>query len=130
MTIQIITQRQHRILRKLRFSRSLTPTSTESLQFQGTVGETALVHKFEVQSNASWSITDNQSWLSTSHIGGQGSLVVAVWVNPGDLDEGQYSGEITINVAGLDPQTVRVMLTLKRLEIDVVQKPSPLMMPR
>ena len=62
-----------------------------------------------------WSISSDASWLTVSPVTGTGDGIITVSVNPGGLDEGTYSGSITVSDPNADnsPQTISVTLKVK-----------------
>ncbi len=63
----------------------------------------------------SWTVSDNQSWLSATPASGSGSGRISVTVDPSGLGLGTYSGIISVsdpNASGYMPKTIAVSLNI------------------
>jgi hypothetical protein len=92
--------------------------SPASLSASCTQGTNAASQSFQVSNSGggtlSYSISDNQTWLSCSPTSGSGSGTIAVSYNTSGLTAGTYNAAITITASGASnsPQTIPVSLTV------------------
>lgn len=90
-----------------------------TLSFGGTAGASSPGAQSISISNTgggtlSWTVSDDQNWLSASPASGSGNGSVSVAVNTSGLAAGTYSGNVTVTASGAtnSPQNVKVTLTL------------------
>jgi hypothetical protein len=76
--------------------------------------------------SATWTATSNVSWLTVSP--GSGSVTAGfpasatASVSAAGLEEGSYSGTITVSAPGLAPQTIQVTFTVTEI---IIEPPPP-----
>jgi hypothetical protein len=96
-------------------------TVNRSNLYFGSIGNFSINSQtFLINSNSSlstiptWSITDNQDWLSCIPTNGRGPGLVTVSVNPAGLSSGTYTGIITVSDpnATNSPQKINVKLSV------------------
>ena len=92
---------------------SLSPTS---LTYSATQGGSNPANQTVTLTNtggvASWTVSDNASWLSVTPPSGSSSSTLTAAVNTSGLAAGNYSGTITVSATGTTSRTVAVTLAV------------------